>query len=35
VQRRELSKVNWLEVGERDAGEREPELSILEQWADG
>jgi integrase len=30
VQRRELSKVDWLDVGERGVGEREPELSILE-----
>ena len=30
VQRRELSKVDWLDVGERGVDEREPELSILE-----
>jgi integrase len=29
VQRRELSKVDWLDVGERGVGERGPELSIL------
>jgi integrase len=31
VQRRELSKVDWLDVGERGVGEREPELSILDE----
>jgi len=31
VQRRELSKVDWLDVGERGVGEREPELVMLEQ----
>jgi hypothetical protein len=31
VQRRELSKVDWLDVGERGVGEREPELAILNQ----
>ena len=35
VQRRELSKVDWLDVGERGVDEREPELSILEQRVDG
>jgi integrase len=34
VQRRELSKVDWLDVGDRAVGEREPALSILEQSAD-
>jgi len=31
VQRRELSNVDWLDVGERGVGEREPELEILER----
>ena len=30
VQRRELSKVDWLDVGERAAGDREPDLSMLD-----
>ncbi len=34
VQRRELSKVDWLDVGERGVSAREPELSILGQSAD-
>jgi hypothetical protein len=29
VQRRELLKVDWLDVGDHGVGEREPELSIL------
>jgi integrase len=29
VQRRELSHVDWLDVGERGVGERGPELSML------
>jgi integrase len=29
VQRRELSKVDWLDVGGRSVGERGPELSML------
>jgi integrase len=33
VQRRELTKVNWLDVDDRGAVEREPELSILERQA--
>jgi integrase len=35
VQRRELSKVDWLDVGERAVNQREPELSILGQREDG
>jgi hypothetical protein len=31
VQRRELSKVDWLDVGERSVGEREPELAMLQE----
>jgi integrase len=31
VQRRELSKVGWLDVGETTHADREPELSMLEQ----
>jgi integrase len=34
VQRRELSNVDWLDVGERGVGEREPELTMLEQSVD-
>lgn len=30
VQRRELSKVGWLDVDERGVGERDPQLSILD-----
>lgn len=30
VQRRELQKVDWLDVDDRELGNREPELSILE-----
>ena len=29
VQRRELSKVDWLDIGGRAVGERDPELSML------
>ena len=35
VQRRELSKVDCLDVGERAVGQREPEVSMLESPADG
>jgi hypothetical protein len=35
VQRRELSNVDWLDVGGRGVGEQEPELEILEERADG
>lgn len=30
VQRRELSKVDWLDIGGRAVGEREPELAMLD-----
>lgn len=33
VQRRELSKVDWLDVDDRGATERDPELSVLESQA--
>lgn len=33
VQRRELSKVDWLDVGSRSTSEREPELTTLEKRA--
>lgn len=33
VQRRELSKVDWLDVGARTASDREPELTTLEERA--
>jgi len=31
VQREQLSKVGWLDIGDRGVGEREPELSILDE----
>jgi integrase len=32
VQRRELSKVGWLDVDDRSRSDRDPELSILDQY---
>lgn len=34
VQRRELAKVDWLNIGDRAVGEREPELGLLGQPTD-
>jgi len=34
VQRRELSKVDWLDIGQRGVGEREPELAMLNETAE-